>query len=88
MNFGAKASPWCLSTSKKTSDTIKALLKDLKVDQPIVLSDADGKTSEKYELRFLPTTFFIGADGMLKDVIYGGIETASKLRASAEKLLK
>jgi hypothetical protein len=73
---------------KENLDTIKALLKELQVDQPIVLSDADGKTGEKYQLRFLPTTFFIGADGKLKDVIFGGIENASQLRAGAEKLLK
>jgi len=73
---------------KENVHTIEALLKELKVDQPVVLSDADGKTSEKYDLRFLPTTFFIGADGRLKDVIYGEIDNASQLRASAEKLLK
>jgi hypothetical protein len=58
------------------------------VDQPIVLRDADGKTGKKYELRFLPTTFFIGADGNLKDVIYGEIKNANAVQAGAEKLLK
>jgi thiol-disulfide isomerase/thioredoxin len=73
---------------KESIDTIKALLKELQVDQPVVLSDIDGKTGEKYELRFLPTTFFIGADGKLKEVIYGGIRGKSELRAGAAKLLK
>ncbi len=73
---------------KESLTTMRALLKELQVDQPIVLSDIDGKTGEKYELRFLPTTFFIGADGKLKDVIYGGIDSANELRAGADKLLK
>jgi thiol-disulfide isomerase/thioredoxin len=73
---------------KESLATVKALLKDLQVDQPVVLTDADGKTGEKYELRFLPTTFFVGADGKLKDVIYGELKGASQLQAGAEKLLK
>jgi thiol-disulfide isomerase/thioredoxin len=73
---------------KEDLETVKELLKELQVDQPIVLRDADGKTGEKYELRFLPTTFFIGADGKLKDVIYGEIKNANAVRAGAEKLLK
>lgn len=73
---------------KENVDTIKTMLTDIHVDQPIVLSDPDGKTGEKYQLRFLPTTFFIGADGKLKDVIYGGIDSASQLRSGAEKLFK
>lgn len=73
---------------KESVATIKALLKELQVDQPVVLIDGEGKTSELYELRFLPTTFFIGVDGKLKDVIYGEIDNTAQLRSSAEKLLK
>ena len=73
---------------KESRDTIRELLRDLKVDQPIVLRDPDGTTGEKYEVRFLPTTFFVGADGKLKDVVYGGMETAGVVRAGAEKLVK
>jgi thiol-disulfide isomerase/thioredoxin len=73
---------------KESIATVESLLKDLKVDQPVVLTDADGRASAKYEVRFLPTTFFIGADGRLKDVIYGGIDSAGQLRAGAEKLMQ
>jgi thiol-disulfide isomerase/thioredoxin len=86
--FRSKGVTVVLIDVKENLATIKALLKELQIDQPIVLSDAEGKTSEKYELRFLPTTFFIGADGKLKDVIYGGIDNASQLRDSMRKLLK
>ncbi len=86
--FRSKGITVVLIDVKEHPDTIKALLKELKVDQLIVLSDSDGKTGEKFGLRFLPTTFFIGADGNVKDVIYGGIESASQLRTSAGKLIK
>lgn len=67
--------------------SINALLADLNVDKPIVLSDQNGKVSEEYQVRFLPVTFFIGHDGKVKDVIYGEIGSAQALRNSAGKLL-
>jgi thiol-disulfide isomerase/thioredoxin len=86
--FRSKGITVVLIDVKESIATIKALLKELQVDQPIFLSDPDGKTSEHYEIRFLPTTFFVGADGKLKDVIYGEIGSASVLRAAADKLVK
>ena len=72
---------------KEDFDTIRAFLAGLKVDKPIVLSDRDGKTAEKYGVLFLPVTFFIGADGKVKHVIFGEIVDAKKLRDGAGKLL-
>jgi hypothetical protein len=59
----------------------------MKVDRPIVLSDRHGKTAEQYGVRFLPMTFSIGADGRVKQVIFGAIDDANILRDSAGKLL-
>jgi thiol-disulfide isomerase/thioredoxin len=73
---------------KEDFDTINTLLAELKVDKPIVLSDRYGKTAEKYGVRFLPATFFIGADGKVKHIIYGEIYDAKELRESAGTLLK
>jgi thiol-disulfide isomerase/thioredoxin len=86
--FRSKGITVVLIDVKENIATIKALLKELQVDQPIVLSDPDGKASESYEIRFLPITFFIGADGKLKDVIYGEIGSAGVLRAGADNLMK
>ncbi len=72
---------------KERRETIRALLSELKVDKPLVLSDRDGNVVKQYGVLFLPTTFFIGADGRIKDVIFGEIQSADKLRASANKLL-
>ena len=73
---------------KEDADIIGALLAELKVDKPVVLSDRYGKTSEKYQVRFLPTTFFIGADGKVKDIIFGEITDQHMLKTTAEKLLQ
>lgn len=73
---------------KEDFKTVKALLTELKVDKPIVLIDRNGKTSEEYQIRFLPTTFFIDAGGKVRAVIYGGINGEKELRESVQKLLK
>jgi thiol-disulfide isomerase/thioredoxin len=73
---------------KENNETISALLAELKVDKPVVVSDRDGGTADKFGVRFFPTTFFINADGKVKDVIYGGINGEKELRQSVQKLLK
>jgi thiol-disulfide isomerase/thioredoxin len=72
---------------KEDVDSINALLSELKVDKPVVLSDRYGKTAETYGVRFLPVTFFIGADARVRHISFGGIRDAKELRESAGKLL-
>jgi peroxiredoxin len=72
---------------KEDFGRISALLTDLKVNKPIVLSDHDGEVGEKYGVRFLPVTYFIGADGTVKHIIYGEITDARELREGVGKLL-
>jgi thiol-disulfide isomerase/thioredoxin len=73
---------------KEDFDIINGLLLELKVDKPIVLSDRYGKVAEKYQVRFLPTTFFIGGDGKVKDMIFGEISGEQAIRDSARKMFK
>jgi thiol-disulfide isomerase/thioredoxin len=73
---------------KEDFDTIGSLLAELKVEKPVVLCDRDGKVGEKYGVRFLPTTFFIGSDGRVKDVVFGEIKDEKELREKAGKLSK
>jgi thiol-disulfide isomerase/thioredoxin len=73
---------------KEDIKTINAVLAELKVDKPVVVSDRDGRTTEQFGVRFFPTTFFINADGKVKDVVYGGINGERELRRSVQKLLK
>lgn len=67
---------------------INGLLAELKVDKPVVVSDREGKVGEQYGIRFLPVTFFIGADGRIKHIIYGEISDGKEVTEGAGKLLK
>ena len=67
---------------------INALLAALKVDKPVVVNDQEGKVGEEYGIRFLPVTFFIGADDQIKQIIYGGISDGKEVREAAGRLLK
>jgi len=67
---------------------INALLTDLRVNKPIVVSDSSGEVGEKYGVRFLPVTYFIGADGTVMHIIFGEIKDAKELREGAGKLLQ
>jgi thiol-disulfide isomerase/thioredoxin len=69
-------------------DRVGPLLKQLKVDKPVVLSDRDGKVTELYKVRSLPTTFFIKAEGSIEDIIFGGIEDQVEVRRSVDKMMK
>ncbi len=71
---------------KEDFSSVNALLSELGVDRPLVLSDRYGRVSEEYQVRFFPTTFFIGSDGRIKDIIFGEIEGAKELRKSAARL--
>ena len=73
---------------KEDFNSILPLLSELGVDKPIILSDRYGKVSEKYHIRSLPVTFFIGADGRIKDIIYGEISNVKKFNMSVSKLLR
>ena len=46
-------------------------VQELGLTFPIVL-DGQGSVSQLYRVRALPTTFFIGRDGMIRDMLIGG----------------
>jgi cytochrome c biogenesis protein CcmG/thiol:disulfide interchange protein DsbE len=54
---------------------------------PILLDDT-GEISRSYQLSALPTTYFIGADGKIRDVVIGGPISEAFFRTQAESLLK
>jgi thiol-disulfide isomerase/thioredoxin len=53
-----------------------------------ILLDADGRVSELYALRALPTSFFVNADGAIQEVVVGGPMSEVLLRVRIEELLK
>lgn len=53
-----------------------------------ILLDTDGTSQRLYTVTSLPTTFFIGADGIISEVVIGGPMSEAGLRARIESLLE
>ncbi len=53
-----------------------------------VLFDQDGTVSRKYQVRSMPTSFFIDRKGIVQKVVIGGPMSEALLRAEAERLLQ
>jgi cytochrome c biogenesis protein CcmG, thiol:disulfide interchange protein DsbE len=53
-----------------------------------ILLDVNGEASNLYELRSLPTSFFIGRDGVIKEVVVGGPMSEALLRTNIEEIIK
>jgi len=52
-----------------------------------VLLDTDGRVSRSYELRSLPTTFFVDPDGIIQEVVVGGPMAEALLHVRVQRLL-
>jgi len=44
-----------------------------------VLLDMDGKVSEKYNIRFIPTTYFVDDNGIIKDIKIGAFRSVVEI---------
>jgi cytochrome c biogenesis protein CcmG, thiol:disulfide interchange protein DsbE len=53
-----------------------------------ILLDKDGEVNRQYAVSSLPTTFFIGRDGMIRDLVIGGPLTLAGLSNRVEALLQ
>jgi len=53
-----------------------------------VLLDETGDVASKYELRSLPSSFFINRDGFIQEVVIGGPMSEALLRTRIESILK
>ena len=53
-----------------------------------ILLDETGETAEAYQLRSLPSSYFIGRDGIINEVVIGGPMSEALLRTRIEEILK
>jgi cytochrome c biogenesis protein CcmG, thiol:disulfide interchange protein DsbE len=53
-----------------------------------ILFDLDGQMSDIYQLRGMPTSFFIDQQGMIREVIVGGPMAEALLRVRIENLIE
>lgn len=74
------------STAQDTPSAVEAFVAEFQLPFTVLL-DYDGTVSRLYKLTALPTTFFIGRDGIISRVIVGGPLAESTLRAEIESLL-
>ncbi len=67
-------------------ETVAAFRDAFQLTFPILL-DPYMEVSEQYEIRFLPTTFFVNADGVISDMVTGGMSEAA-VRARFQRLME
>ena len=74
------------STSQDTPSAVEAFVAEFQLPFT-VLMDYDGTVARLYKLSALPTTFFVGRDGVIRRAVIGGPLAESTLRAEIESLL-
>ncbi len=52
-----------------------------------ILLDTDSKVSRAYQVQSLPTSFFVGKDGVISEVVIGGPMAEALIRARIEELI-
>ena len=74
------------ATNQDSLASAQAFVEELGVTYPVLL-DRDGAVSAQYNLRALPTTYFIAPDGRIREVVIGGPMAEALLSIRAEQLL-
>lgn len=75
------------ATHQDNLDDAITFSQSLRLTIPILL-DRDGAVSNLYEVRSLPTTFFVDAQGTIQERVIGGPMADSLLQIRAQRLLK
>lgn len=73
------------ATNQDQLSSATAFVEEMGLTFPILL-DTDGEASRLYRLGSLPTSFFIGRDGKIEDVVVGGPMSEALLRIRVEQL--
>lgn len=74
------------ATNQDDLRKVSTFVSDYALTSPILL-DTEGQVSLLYELRSLPTSFFIDREGIIRDVVIGGPMSSASLRSRIENLL-
>lgn len=75
-------------TNQDLISEVNAFVQEFKLTYPILL-DNDGRVSSTlYQVRGLPTTFFINREGVIRTVLVGGPMSETFIRSKIEALLK
>ncbi len=75
------------STNQDTLPAIKQFIVEYDISFP-VLYDNQGTAANTYQISSLPTTFFVGKDGVITEVVIGGPMAEALLRSRIDKMLE
>jgi peroxiredoxin len=75
------------TTNQDDPAAIPAFLDQYNITFPILL-DESGSVSALYQLRSLPSSYFIDRGGVIRDIVIGGPMSEALLRTRVEKILK
>ncbi len=73
------------ATNQDNENNARSFAAGLRLTFPVLL-DREGFTGGLYRLRSLPTSYFVGRDGVIRDVVVGAMSEAS-LEARVKRLL-
>lgn len=79
-----------LAINATDQDTVQSAVEfgeQLGLTFPLLL-DSDGLVSHAYQLRSLPSTFFIDSQGLIRELVVGGPMSEALLRVRVEELFK
>lgn len=74
-------------TYQDTPGKILPFIEEQGLTFPILL-DETGDMADDYQLRSLPSSYFIGRDGIINEVVIGGPMSEALLRTRVEKILR
>ena len=74
-------------TNQDSEKDIPLFVKEFGLTFPILL-DRDGSVSALYQLRGLPTTYFVNREGIIRTVVVGGPMSETFIRSTIEALLQ
>ena len=66
---------------------VEAFIQEFKLTYPILL-DRDGSVANLYQIKGIPSTFFINREGIIRTVVVGGPMSETFIRSKIEMLLK
>ena len=75
------------STNQDSLSDVTSFVQEYKLTYPILL-DRDGRVGYLYQIKGLPSTFFINRRGVIRTVVVGGPMSETFIRSKIEALLK
>jgi cytochrome c biogenesis protein CcmG/thiol:disulfide interchange protein DsbE len=75
------------STNQDSLPAVKQFIDQFEISFPVLL-DEQGIAANTYQISSLPTTYFIGKDGVINEVVIGGPMAEALLRSRIDKMLE